>query len=112
MIFTLCIWSLNIAVSQNTEGFQCENALCLSDHLNETFNNKDVPLSAPLDFSCGITHNNIFFAFSPETDIVTIDVELDNCTGFLGLQAIIYKTQDCKEFQEILCVSPGKSITY
>ncbi len=89
------------------DGFTCEEAACLSENLGVTLNNGNAPPTPPLSFSCGVTHNNLFYSFCPETGPVTLDITPSNCTVGDGVQAIIYETDDCVNFIEHACVSNG-----
>lgn len=93
--------------AQPGNGFTCQEAACLSENLGVTLNNGGSPPTPPLSFSCGVTHNNLFYAFCPETGQVTLNITPANCLTGLGVQAIIYQTDDCSNFQELVCISNG-----
>lgn len=101
------LFIFNLGWSQPGNGFTCEEAACLSENLGTTLNNGGAPPTPPLTFSCGVTHNNLFYAFCPETGPVTLDITPSNCTVGDGVQAIIYETDDCVNFIENVCVSNG-----
>ncbi len=100
------LWSVHV-LAQPGNGFICQEAVCLSDNLGVTLNNENAPPSPPLSFSCGVTHNNLFYAFCPETGSVVLNITPANCVLGLGVQAIIYQTDDCSDYAELECVSRG-----
>ncbi len=95
--------------AQPGNGHTCQEAACLSENLGVTLNNGNSPPTPPLSFSCGVTHNNLFYAFCPESGPVTLDIVPSNCTTGLGVQAIIYETDDCANFIEHICISNGNT---
>ncbi|HKK87451.1 MAG TPA: gliding motility-associated C-terminal domain-containing protein [Saprospiraceae bacterium] len=108
LVIFLLGMSLNLH-AQPGNGFTCQEAACLSENLGVTLNNGGSPPSPPLTFSCGITHNNLFYSFCPETGTVVLEITPSNCTTGLGVQAIIYETDDCTNFQELVCISNGNT---
>ena len=94
-------------IAQPGNGFTCQEAVCLSNNQGVVLSNLNSPPTPPLNFTCGVTHNNLFYAFCPETGPVTIDIAPSNCTTGLGIQAIIYETNDCANFIEHKCISNG-----
>jgi hypothetical protein len=106
LLFTSFFW-ISLLNAQPGNGFTCKEAACLSNNLGVTINNAASPPTPPLAFSCGVTHNNLFFAFCPETGDVELNITPSNCTSGLGVQAIIYQTDNCSDFQELVCVSNG-----
>lgn len=106
LLFINLLWTSWI-LAQPGNGFTCLEAVCLSDNLGVTISNAASPPTPPLSFTCGVTHNNIFYAFCPKREQVVLSVNPSNCTTGLGVQAIIYQTNDCTNFEELVCVSNG-----
>ncbi len=107
LFFLLGFFSFSFA--QTNTGFRCNEAICLSDNVNTIISNRDAYPSFPLSFSCGVTHNNLFFSFSPEDGQVSFTITPSNCTTGLGVQAVIYETNDCVNFTELRCISNGNN---
>lgn len=108
-IVFLLLMAFTISYAQPGNGFTCQEAACLSENLGVTLNNGGSPPTPPLSFSCGVTHNNLFYSFCPETGPVTLNITPANCTTGQGVQAIIYQTDDCANFNELVCISNGNT---
>ena len=107
ILLFLVFFSFHFIQAQIQNGFTCQEAACLSDNLGVTLNNEASPPTPPLSFTCGVTHNNLFYRFCAESEEVLLTIETSNCSMGLGVQAIFYETSDCANFTEIACLSKG-----
>jgi gliding motility-associated-like protein len=91
--------------AQTRSGHFCDDAICLSANPSFTISLDRVGANPPFAFSCGEgeTENNLFFAFCPASGPVNFQISVSNCRGGQGVEAVILRSDDCTDFEEIAC---------
>ncbi len=99
---TSIYWS---QASDGSLGHTIQTAACLVENNGITLSNENVIASPPLEFSCGRTHNNLFYAFCPNDSTIELSVEATNCIQGEGIQVIIYNIESYASLEEVFCFS-------